>query len=144
MSKRHRLGDLQLRIMDVLWNRGECTVGTVHRDLESGGDLAYTTIATMLQKMEKRGLVRRRMEGRRGVYRALIESTDVRTSMVDDLVERLFHGDLEAMVDHLLTSRDVSGDELQRLSRIIAERKSADGELEASEGTARDGGGEES
>ena len=132
MSKRTRLGDLQLRIMEVLWRHGESTVGTVHESLESSEGHAYTTIATMLQKMEKRGLVARRMEGRRGVYRPLVESSDVRKSMVDDLVERLFHGNLEEMVDHLLTSRDVSADELKRLSKMIAERKSESGDGGAS------------
>ena len=54
-TKIHRLGDLQLQIMKALWNRREATVADVHDALADGRDLAYTTIATMLRKMEARG-----------------------------------------------------------------------------------------
>jgi len=53
----HRLGDLQLKILKVLWQHREATVAEVHEQLPRGADLAYTTIATMLRKMETRGLV---------------------------------------------------------------------------------------
>ena len=63
-----RLGDLQLRIMKVLWSQGEATVAEVHRAVGAERDLAYTTVATMLRKMEARGLVRHRLEARSFVY----------------------------------------------------------------------------
>ena len=55
-----RLGDLQLRIMKILWERRLASVADVHAALAASGDLAYTTIATMLRKMERRGLVSHR------------------------------------------------------------------------------------
>ena len=69
--KRYRLGDLQLEIMKVLWERGEASVADVAAALD-GATLAYTTIATMLRKMEARGLVRHTSEGRRFLYRAAV------------------------------------------------------------------------
>ena len=64
-SKPKRLGDLQLRILKLLWERGEASVSDVHEALDAKKPLAYTTVATMLRKMEDRGLVSHRAEGRR-------------------------------------------------------------------------------
>src|SRR5207244_5638706 len=93
-SRIHRLGDLQLKIMKVLWQRQEATVADVHEALGDGADLAYTTIATMLRKMEVRGLVNHRVEGRRFLYSPEVASHEVSRSMADHLVDRLFEGSL--------------------------------------------------
>lgn len=121
--KIHRLGDLQLRIMQALWERGEATVSQVLEDLAAHADLAYTTVATMLRKMENRGLVIHRVEGRSFIYRAKVKAEEVSRSMADHLVDRLFEGSLTDAVNHLLTTREVSREELTRLERLIAERK---------------------
>ena len=119
----HRLGDLQLRIMKILWTEEEATVAEVHGILASERDLAYTTVATMLRKMEARGLVRHRLEGRSFVYRAAIGAEEVSTGMADDLLDRLFAGRLADMVHHLLTTREVSREELTQIEELIAEKK---------------------
>jgi len=121
--KTHRLGDLQLKIMQVLWDRAEATVAEVHEGLGRQSDLAYTTVATMLRKMELRGLVRHRSEGRSFVYRPTVAARDVTRTMADDLVDRLFHGSLTAAVNHLLTTREISREELTRLEQLIAEKR---------------------
>ena len=122
-SKIHRLGDLQLRIMKVLWSSGEATVAAVHEALGAESDLAYTTVATMLRKMEARGLLRHRLEARSFVYRAAVAEEEVSRGMADHLLERLFEGSLADMVRHLLSHRDVSRAELSKLEKLIAERK---------------------
>jgi BlaI family penicillinase repressor len=122
-SKKLRLGDLQLRIMRVLWKQGEVTVADVHEALGGSAKFAYTTIATMLRKMEARGLLDHREEGRSFVYKAKVAEEAVSTSMADDLLERLFGGSLTQAVNHLLSSREVSKEELRELERLIAERK---------------------
>ena len=122
-QKVHRLGDLQLRIMKVLWDREEATVSQVLEALPNAPDLAYTTIATMLRKMEGRGLVAHRVEGRSFIYRAEVTEAVVSRSMADHLVDRLFEGSLTQAVSHLLSTREVSRDELTKLERIISERK---------------------
>ncbi|MGO8925859.1 MAG: BlaI/MecI/CopY family transcriptional regulator [Limisphaerales bacterium] len=119
----HRLGDLQLRIMKVLWASGEATVAAVHQALGAESDLAYTTVATMLRKMEARGLVRHRLEARSFVYRAAVAEEAVSRGMADHLLERLFEGSLADMVRHLLSHREVSRAELSKLEKLIAERK---------------------
>lgn len=122
-KKTYRLGDLQLRIMRVLWNLGQAGVAQVQGRLE-GDPLAYTTVATMLRKMEDRGLVRHREQQRRFIYEAAVTAEDVTRSMADDLVDRLFEGSLADAVSHLLQTREVSPRELARLEQLIQERKS--------------------
>jgi predicted transcriptional regulator len=122
-SKRtYRLGDLQLRIMRVLWGFGPASVAQVQDRLE-GDPLAYTTVATMLRKMEDRGLVRHREHHRRFIYEAAVSAEHITRSMADDLVDRLFEGSLAEAVSHLLETREVSPRELARLEQLIQERK---------------------
>ena len=121
--KVHRLGDLQLKIMKVLWERAETTVAEVHKVLSAQTELAYTTIATMLRKMEVRGLVKHRLEERKFLYRPAVHEEEVTRKMSNHLVERLFEGSLADTVSHLLSTHEVSREELDKLAKLIAERK---------------------
>ena len=116
------LGDLQLAIMRVLWSRGEATVADVHETLEPERGLALTTIATMLMKMEKKGVVNHRAEGRRFIYRPLVSEGQVTRSMVADLTSQLFRGDVTALVNHLLSEHDIDSSELAQLRSLIEAR----------------------
>lgn len=118
-----RLGDLQLRILEVLWKHPDSGVGAVHEALKPERDLAYTTIATMLRKMEARGLVTHREEGRSFLYRAAVAADDVNRSAGEHFVERLFEGSLADAVSHLLTTREVSREELNQLEKLIRDAK---------------------
>lgn len=121
-QQNYRLGDLQLKIMKVLWRLGHVTVSEVKEQL-SKEQLAYTTVATMLRKMEARGLVRHEEEDRRFIYSAAVGEDEVTRSMAGDLLDRLFEGSLSTAVSHLLDTRDVSREELIRLERLIQQRK---------------------
>lgn len=117
-----RLGELQLRIMRVLWDAESATVSQVQEQL-GRPRLAYTTVATMLRKMEARGLVDHREEGRRFRYRASVSVDEVSGSVAGDLVDRLFAGSLTEAVRHLLEHREISREELDRLEELIQQRK---------------------
>jgi BlaI family penicillinase repressor len=121
----HRLGDLQLQIMQVLWQRHQATVAEVHADLTRQRPFAYTTIATMLRKMETRHLVTHHVEGRTFIYRAAVDASSVSGGMAEHLLNRFFEGRLADLVSHLLSTREVSRAELSRLERLIAEHKNA-------------------
>jgi len=123
MNTNPTLGDLQLAIMRVLWERGEATASEVHAALSDERGLAPTTIATMLTKMEKKGVVEHRAEGRRFVYRPLVSEGQVRRSMVSDLTSQLFRGDVTALVNHLLSEHDIDSGELAQLREMIAARE---------------------
>ncbi|MBI1904207.1 MAG: BlaI/MecI/CopY family transcriptional regulator [Planctomycetia bacterium] len=122
---RYKMGDLQLRIMQVLWDASPATVAQVHEALGAKSGLAYTTIATMLRKMEDRGLVAHETADRRFVYQALVSESEVSRGMANDVLERLFEGSLPNLVSHLLRSREVSPEELDRLQELIAQKRRA-------------------
>lgn len=119
MEASYHLGDLQLAIMRVLWSRGEATVADVHETLEPERGLALTTIATMLAKMEKKGVVDHRADGRKFIYRPLISEEQVQRSMVADLTSQLFRGNIPALVNHLLSEHDIRPQELAQLRELI-------------------------
>ena len=123
MRETHQLGDLQLAIMRVLWTRGKATVVEVHADLLDERGLALTTIATMLTKMEKKGVVTHDRDGRQFIYRATVAEDDVQTSMVENLTEQVFGGDITALVSRLLSTREVQPDELAELKKVIAQHE---------------------
>jgi BlaI family transcriptional regulator, penicillinase repressor len=127
----HQLGDLQLAIMRVLWARGEAAVAEVHAALEPERGLAPTTIATMLSKMEDKGVVDHRTEGRRFVYRPTVSEGEVRRAMLADLTQRLFLGDVTAVVSQLLDTTEVDAAELAQLRALIARHAQPDPNEEA-------------
>ena len=126
MSDQTRLGDLQFAIMRVLWSCREATVTEVHKTLEAERGLAPTTIATMLTKMEKKGVVTHRTEGRRFVYRPCVSESEVRRTMVGELTDRLFRGDVTALVSHLLAEHEIEAGELERLQKLITAHEEND------------------
>ncbi len=121
---RQSLGDLQHAIMAVLWTRGEATTAEVHAALWVERGLVFTTIATMLRKMEDKGVVVHRAEGRQFVYRPTVTEDEIRQSMVGELVQRLFDGDAKALVAHLVSEHEIDATDLAELRRRVgAERK---------------------
>lgn len=123
MAEKHSLAALQLAIMQVLWDRREATVADVREALATHRDLAHTTIATMLVKLEKKGHVTHRSEGRAYVYTPVLQPEQVKSSMLTDLMQRLFSGDVTQLMTHLLDESPVTRDDLTRLKALIAEKE---------------------
>jgi predicted transcriptional regulator len=116
---KHTLGELQHAIMRLLWARDEATVAEVHGALLDERGLAPTTIATMLRKMEDKGVVNHRVEDRHFVYQATITEDEVRSTMVGELLDRLFAGDPAALVSHLVADHDLDEEEIERLRTLL-------------------------
>lgn len=122
----YSLTELQLALMRVLWERREATVVEVQEALELERRLAQSTVATLLSRLEKRGVLSHRVEGRQFVYRAVVSEAEVRRSMVRELgvlTRRLFQGDVAALVSHLLTAQDVAPGDLSRVKALIEARE---------------------
>jgi BlaI family transcriptional regulator, penicillinase repressor len=114
------LSDLQLAILRILWDRGEATAADVHALVcEGDRDLAPTTVATMLSRLEKRELVKHRTRGRQYVYRAAVEERDVRRSMLRRVTDFFFGGETSALLSHLVGTDDVDGDALDEIRRLV-------------------------
>jgi BlaI family transcriptional regulator, penicillinase repressor len=117
------LSELQLVVMRVLWRNRRATVAEVQEALEPERGLALTTVATVLTRLEKAGLVAHRAAGRHYLYRALVSEEAVRQAMVGVLADRLFEGDVAALVSHLVSAREIAPGDLARVRRLIEERE---------------------
>ena len=115
----HQLTELQIALLRVLWDRGQATVAEICEVLRPERGLALTTVATLLSRLEKRGIVAHDVRARQYVYRALVTEPEVRRSMVQELTAQLFDGDVTALVSHLLTGREISPGDVDRLKALL-------------------------
>jgi len=113
------LSELQIAVVRVLWQRGETSVAEMAKVLGEERGLKHTTVATLLTRLEKRGVVEQRREGRQLVYRALVSEPQVRRSMVADLVGTLFGGDSRELVAHLVRESELAPGDLERLRKRL-------------------------
>ena len=128
MPDRHELTELQLAILRLLWEREEASVAEIWEALYAERGLAQTTVATLVARLQRRGVVARRTRDRQFVYRATITEADVQHSMVSELTERLFAGDPAALVNHLISATDMSPGDLARVKRMIESAEAPKGE----------------
>jgi len=119
MNMTLELSELQLAVMRVLWQKTRATVAEVQEALEAERGLALTTVATVLTRLEKAGLVSHRPSGRHYVYRPLVSEEQVRRSMISALAERLFEGDVAALVSHLVSAREIRPGDLARVKQLL-------------------------
>ena len=119
MPDRQPLTELQIAILRLLWEQGELTVAQIWEQLYAERKLAQTTIATIVARLQRRRILARRTKDRQFVYRALVTETDVQHSMVSELTERLFAGDVTALVSHLLSARDMAPGDVARLRKML-------------------------
>ena len=119
MKDLHRLTDLQVDILRVLWKRGEATVGEVHQALEDETRLARKTVGTLLFRLERQGVIGHREEGREYVYRARVTREQVERAAVGSVLGRLFRGDVAAMVSHALRAEEVAPGDVDRLREML-------------------------
>ncbi len=116
------LSELQLELMRALWQRGEASVAELAAALAGTRDLAHTTVATLLTRLARRGLVEARRDGRQLLYSAAVAEPEVRRSMVGDLLRSVFGGDPRALLAHLVSERDVSPRDLERVRDLLARK----------------------
>jgi len=114
------LSELQIALMRVLWRRGESSTADVAAELAEERGLKHTTVATLLTRLEKRGVVAQRREARQLFYRALVGEAQVRRSMVADLIGALFDGDARALVAHLVQESEIAPGDLAKVRKRLA------------------------
>lgn len=106
--------------MQALWELGEGSVSDVQARLEANSrKLASTTVATVLRRLEAKGWVTHREEGRGFVYRAAVSRERATGNLIDRLTGAFFGGDVPALVSHLLDSRGVTKREIAEIKRLI-------------------------
>jgi predicted transcriptional regulator len=105
---------LELKIMQVVWRRGASTVNDVQGELEPS--LAYTTVQTMLNILERKGKLERELQGRAYVYRAKVSEEKALGQSLRDVIDRMFGGSSEELVMSLLKSRQIDAGRLAKLT----------------------------
>lgn len=114
-----KLGERELDIMQSLWKLERATVSQVQEDLrEKGEDIAYTTVQTMLNRLEAKELVARDDSERTHRYYAILEEPNVAGSALQRLVDRFFRGSTEALATRLV-EEDLTPKELERIQDLI-------------------------
>jgi predicted transcriptional regulator len=113
------LTEAELRIMNVLWQKGPCTVQQVLEWLPPKPALAYNTVLTTIRILEQKGFVAHAKDGRAHVYETLIDRKDATRSEIRHLVSRFFRNSHDALVLNILEDEEIEGEEVQRLRKIL-------------------------
>jgi predicted transcriptional regulator len=117
-----RLGRLELQIMNVVWDRGKATVHDVKKAL-SRRKPAYSTILTMMRKLEAKGYLEHDVDERTYVYRPTISQEAVRHGILGDILDRLFEGSASLLLNSLAEQNRIGEKEQREIQKLIRERK---------------------
>jgi BlaI family transcriptional regulator, penicillinase repressor len=120
------LTKLELQIMQVIWKLGVSSVKDVQEGLEQ--KLAYTTVQTMLNILERKGKLRRKLRGRAYVYSATVTEAKASRHAVRDLVDRMFGGSADELVMSLIKSRQIDSKRIAELTRRLEKESEEDGD----------------
>ena len=121
MREAAALTELQLAVLDVLWEEGEASTQDVWSRIAAERPLALTTIATILSRLERKDVLRHRREGRQYVYRAVVTRQEVRRSKIRALTDALFGGDPVELLGHVAESNGVDEEGMRRIRQILDE-----------------------
>ena len=119
-----QLTRLELQIMEVLWNLGTSTVQQVQNSIS--GELAYTTVQTMLNILHRKGRVKRKLVGKAYAYSPILSRESAIKEAVIDVVDRLFGGSAEALVMSLVKTKQLDSKKLAELNEIVRRRQRED------------------
>ena len=122
-KKSLNLTDAELRLMEVVWEKGEATVFEVVENLPKSIPLSYSTVLTTLRILENKGYVRHRKEGRAFVYCPVVGREQARESATTHLLRRFFDNSPELLMLSLVEGKKINAKELARLRKRIEEDK---------------------
>lgn len=117
------LGHLQTAVMEVVWRLGQATVQQVRDELAADKRLAYTTVLSVMQKLERTGWLKHRADGRSYLYSAKRSRREAGQSALAQFIDRTFGGEPLVMMQHLLEDERLSDSELAELRKMIERRR---------------------
>ena len=118
--------NVELKILDVLWRRGPCSVRQVHNELAAERDTGYSTTLKMMQVMRGKGLITRDGSVRPQIYSSAESKEQTQLSMLDDLAQRAFGGSAANLVMRMISADRVSPEELQKMQALIEKAREED------------------
>lgn len=119
----HGLGSLQSEVMDLVWKHGEMSVAQLAEAIGRRRSITYTTVLSAVQKLEKKGWLKHRAEGRAYLYTATRDRQQVGSSKLKELLRTAFSGDPRLLLASLLEDARLSDDELKELRKLIEQRR---------------------
>src|ERR1700757_1588057 len=120
-KKSNTLTEAELRLMKILWRRGESAVTDLVSAMPDGESLAYNSVLTTIRILEQKGYVEHRQECRAFVYRPCVAEQKASRSEVRHVLSRFFGNSRERLLLSLLGDGDISREELERLKKAIRE-----------------------
>jgi len=117
------LGELQRSVIEIIWELGQANVHEVRERLAGRKKLAYTTVLTTLQKLEKAGWLRHRSEGRSYVYLPTNTREQAGARSLKRFIKHVFDGDAVLMFQHLIGQDNLGDEELQQLRHMIDQKR---------------------
>lgn len=118
------LSNFELDVMRLIWRDKEVIVPDLHRELSAERDLSYSTVKTIVDRLEEKGAIKRlRTYGRTILYGPAIAEQSLATPLVSDLLRRLFGGEARPLISHLLKDENLSLDDLAYLEEVIAQKR---------------------
>ena len=120
-KKSEQLTPLELEIMHVLWETGPANVQIVQQKLPR--ELAYTTVQTMLNILQRKGKVKRALKDRAYFYKPVVSRSQVVGQHMGDIVDRLFGGSAESLVMSLVETKHLTPEKLDRLHKLLESTK---------------------
>ena len=115
------LTEAELRLMEILWQKGSATVNDVLEELPKRLSLAYNTVLTTLRILEKKGYILHEKEGRAFVYRPVMRRSEAQRNAAKYVVSRFFNNSPELLLLNVMEHEKIDQDELKRLKKLIAE-----------------------
>ena len=122
-----RLGRVQLKILQVLWERGRANAREITEALNRTEPIAHSTVQTLLRKLEAKGAVAHEVEDRTFVFYAQVKEDKVKRGAVRDLIDRVFDRSVAELVSYLLENERVPRDELARIRSLIDRQQRKEG-----------------
>lgn len=123
-QKSSSLTDAELRLMEVVWEKGKATVAEVLEGLPSDVPLAYSTVLTTMRILEDKGYLRHTKEGRSFIYHPVVRREQAREKALANLLRRFFEDSPELLMLNLMERGEINARELARLRKRIAEDNS--------------------
>jgi predicted transcriptional regulator len=115
----------ELEILKVLWERGEGSVREVFEAMSPEAGIVQNTVQAFLRTMEEKGLVRHRVEGRTFIYQAVPRRAETEKRLMSGMLERVFDGAMDQLVQSALSLRRPTAEELSKLEELIRQTKAA-------------------
>lgn len=126
MQANHTPTERELEILKVLWARGEASVREVHEEMSRSAPIVQNTVQAFLRTMEDKGLVKHRTEGRTFIYRPVPQHEDTKKKLVSRVLQRVFDGAMDQLVQSVLSLREPTPEELAKLQVMLDQAKGRD------------------